>query len=182
MQTIKFILVFFKERMFIGIFNHSVWDSDHKKQKGFSIIEMLIAISIMGILIALVVTGFPDLLARRNLDQATQNSITMLEQARARTLSSRETAIGSNEGSSYGVFFDNINQEIILFSGSGYASENVIKTINVGRNIAITTDFGDVASFHRLTGEARATGIITITEARSGAQQTISILSSGLVQ
>jgi len=160
-------------------------NSTHQNKEGrsgYTLLEVLIAIVIMSMLIVLAITAFPNLLTRRSLDRAAQETITLLGDARARTLASRELSEGSNEGNSYGVYLDNADGELEMFSGSSYDAANTIKTIKLGRTISIATDFGDEVSFRRLTGEANQTGTITITESRSGDVQTISVLSSGLVQ
>jgi len=160
---------------------------------GYTLIEVLIVIVIMASLIVLTLTALPDLAVRRSLNNATQSSISLLEEARSRTLSSREISSAPGAGSTYGVYFNSAgsDKKLILFSGTRYTGFNAVKTVKLGGTISVTApDFtagtwipnSFNVSFRRLTGEAQQSGDIVITETRSNEQQTISVLSSGLVQ
>lgn len=151
-------------------------------KKGYTLIEVLVVVVILGILLALAVTSFPSLFDRRSLEGLEQQTISLLEEARARTLSSHEASAGSGEGSAYGVYFDTTNNELELFSGTSYETANAVKVVAFGENFLFSIDFGDQVSFERLTGRARQTGTITITEQSSGNTEEITIDSSGRIQ
>jgi prepilin-type N-terminal cleavage/methylation domain-containing protein len=129
----------------------------HKK-RGLTLIEILLAISIIGILCAITFFSLSQVRSKEVLDTEAGEVVSILELARSQGL-------GSKDKSEYGVHF--ASSTITLFKGTSYsasASTNVVKdlhaTIEV-RSLSLSTTTQNIV-FERLTGEAISTGTVTL--------------------
>lgn len=148
-------------------------------RRGFSLVEILIVLAVVGI-IALVVTGaFSKAAGREALDKETAIALSLIEQARNQTLSAKNAA-------AYGVHFE--TTKAVLFAGSSYSasnSSNVVEPINPLVQISAVSlkGGGNEVIFKRLTGETDQNGTITFSLVSSPAQaETITIFGTGLAQ
>ena len=139
--------------------------------------EIMIAIAILGTLAIITISAFSPFRKGTDLDTATEKTLGLLLEARARTLS-------SENATQYGIHFE--SSRIVLFTGSTYISSDPLNeetllpsTVTVS-GISLAGG-GDDIVFSRLTGEITAYGTITLS-LTSDATQTrqISILSTGL--
>lgn len=145
--------------------------------KGFTIVEMLIVLAIMGILLTIVTGVFSKATGRMALDKKTAIILSILEQARSQTLSAK----GASE---YGVHFE--ATKVVLFTGPIYSvssASNVIEPVgqlvSIG-NISLAGGGSNVV-FNRLTGETGQSGSVTISLVASSTQsKTITIFPTGL--
>ena len=147
--------------------------------KGFTLIEILIAVGIMALLFGL--SAQPLLTFYRNIrfQGAVENVLTMLDEARKSTLSSYNS-------SQYGVHFE--TNRVVLFRGATFTEPNPeneeynfsdiieISTISLAGGV-------DDVIFERISGETSATGTIEVSLlAGSTTSKLITVHGSGLVE
>lgn len=147
-------------------------------KKGVTLIELLIAISILAIVGAITMTVFPSLNKTQALHNDTQAVIGMIQQARGQTLSSKNA-------SAYGVHLE--ANAVTLFTGSVYtagAAGNQVhdlQTINAITSIALFGGGSDLI-FNLLTGETSQDGTVTLYSAATEKSRIIRIYKTGLVE
>jgi Tfp pilus assembly protein FimT len=152
-----------------------------KKNKGISLMEMLVIISIIGIISAIVISNSSDFRKKQALKNTTEDVVSLLNEARNNTLSSKNL-------NTYGVHFD-INKAI-LFSGTSFADAPSNKQIDFDSSVNIPEDGGislegggDDIVFHRMTGETSEYGTIIIQQTNNPSRQNvISISPIGLIE
>jgi len=145
---------------------------------GFSLIEVLIAVSVLTILTGLIAPGFNFFRQQSAIDSATQEIIHTLRLAQNRTLAS--------EGdSNFGVYFE--TNKFVLFKGLTYsasATDNEIHNFDSSLNISAINFGGAVAYvvFERLTGTTANYGSLVIGRTGDASQnRTIHIDQSGII-
>ena len=148
-------------------------------QKGFTLIETLLAIVIMGIAVGLVSLSFPKLESSQVLDKSSSLVVSVLNEARSLTLSGKSD-------SQYGVYFQ--DDQLALFRGSTYAtstSDNVFTTLNslVGiRNISLSGGSSRVL-FDRLTGATSQAGSLEVyLRSDTASYKRVTISSTGVIE
>ena len=125
--------------------------------RGNSVIELLVVVAIFAIVATLAATPFILFKKTSALGAAVSESIALLEDARARTLSSRNA-------SQYGVHFD--ESRAVLFSGAVFDAdapwneESVFNSAVEAAQVALAGGGEDVV-FKRLTGETDDYGTVT---------------------
>lgn len=128
------------------------------KLKGFTLLEILFSIAILGILVTIVTFSFSKLNSQQELENSTDLVVTILNEARSLTLSSKND-------SQYGVYLD--TSKVVLFEGISYSptdATNVTTVLNslVGiRNISLINGGASIV-FKRLTGDTNETGSFEI--------------------
>jgi prepilin-type N-terminal cleavage/methylation domain-containing protein len=126
--------------------------------KGFTILEIIISLTIFLILAIIVVSSFSSFRNNQELTNAVQETINLLNLARSKTLSS--------EGSSqYGVHFE--SSRIVLFKGVSFSESNPDNNVAVFSSLieisAINLNGeGNNLVFQRLTGKTDNYGTITL--------------------
>ena len=149
------------------------------KKKGFTLIEILIVIGLLGILFVFISAPLMSFYRKVVFQGTTENIMTMLDEARKSTLSSYNS-------SQYGVHFTPTTTT--LFIGSSYSSAdptNDVYELNNSVEISGITlnEGGSEVVFERITGETDQYGSITITSLISSTSvKTITIFESGLVE
>ena len=147
-----------------------------RKRLGFTFIETVISVFILALLAVFIVSGLEAFRESSALDQAVDEALEILREARSKTL-------GSEQDSNYGVHFE--AGSIILFRGGGYDAGdpgNIVVTLPTlvaisAVNLSTTTAS---VTFERLSGRAEADGTLTFTVARSSKTKQIQILPAGL--
>lgn len=138
--------------------------------KGITVVELLIVLSIMALLIAIALPRFSDMRNIETLKSATEDVLSVIDKARSQTLASVDS-------SEYGVHFETNN--VIIFKGTTYsagATDNEVISIfspATITNISLTGGVSDVY-FNRLTGDPSATGSVTVSNGSSTKIITIS--------
>lgn len=141
---------------------------------GFTFLEMIIAIAILALLIAVALPKFSAFKNSQVVSNSAEEIISAVSKARSQTLSS----VASSE---YGVHFD--TNQIVIYKGTSYsssdASNEIVKIVSPATisNISLT---GGVSEFYfdRLSGAPSKTGTVTVSV--SGASsKTITISASG---
>jgi len=145
-------------------------------KKGFTLVEILIVLSVLGIIAAIVMFSFSSVSSSGALDRSVSDVISALSQARSETLSSKDN-------SSYGVRFE--QSEVIIFkeSYSPGNSENVTISLS-GPTLISNVSLGGGGSevlFERFTGNAATGGTVTLTN-NAGSTKVITIYETGLFE
>jgi len=145
---------------------------------GFSLIEILIVVSVLTILAGLMAPGFNFFKQQSTLDGATQEIIQTLRLAQNKTLAS--------EGdSNFGVYFE--TYKFVIFKGSVYSAAsttNEVHHLDSSLNISSLSFSGSANSvvFDRLTGTTANYGSLIVRQANDAStNKTIYIDSSGII-
>jgi len=148
-------------------------------KKGFTLIEILIVIVILGFLFAILITSFRDVQVRQALEFSTRETRQMIELARSRTLA----ALNDNR---HGVFIG--TTRVVLFEGSTYnehAATNVVFELDPRvriSNVSLTPPANTIV-FTRGTGEPSSSGTIELSLiADPMSRMTITITNTGIVR
>jgi prepilin-type N-terminal cleavage/methylation domain-containing protein len=153
-----------------------VFNNNMKKQ-GFSLIEFIIVIAIIGILVAIVVPSLSSFRNNQLLRGTTEELSGFIQEARSMTLSSHDSL-------QYGIHFE--EDEAVRFSGTSYSAgavDNEVFSIPQGMTISDISLFGagDDVLFERLTGQTDEYGTITLTLTATSAERIITISALGIV-
>ena len=147
------------------------------RHKGFTILEILIAVSIVTLAVTIIAFSFSKLNSRHALDQSAALVVAILDEARSLTLS-------STGDSQYGVYFE--DSRVVLFKGSTYSQSdlsNVVTELNalVGlRNVTLAGG-GTSVVFKRLTGGTDQVGSVEIfLKASPETPRTVSVSATGV--
>ncbi len=121
------------------------------KNKGFTLIEILIVIVIIGIISSIVILNLSKFRNEQLLKNTTLDVVSLLSKARQNTLSSVNSI-------NYGVHFD--SNQAVLFTGTGYTSNSTTnEPIVFNSRVIIPMPYGlDIGGgsdviFERLNGE-----------------------------
>lgn len=148
-------------------------------RRGFTLLEILIGISILIILATILWGGLIRFQRSLQLAGSLEDGISLLVEARTRTLSS----LGEDQ---YGVHFQ--NDRVVLFKGVTYTAGNPDNVEGVlPRSVEISSvslnGGGADVIFKRLTGTTDQYGDITYHLLADTSQtRTVSIVSTGLVK
>ena len=149
------------------------------EHKGFTILEILMAISIVTLAVTIVAFSFSKLNSKQALDKSADLVASILNEARSLTLS-------STDDSQYGVYFE--TSRVVLFKGATYSqfdSANVVTDINVLTGLRNITLAGGSTSvvFQRLTGNTDQTGTVEVfLKASPEIFRAITISGTGIVE
>ena len=147
-----------------------------KKHQGFSLVEILLVISIMAVLGVLLTTGIKNFVVRQTFKNTVVDVRDGVVEIRQKTLSSfNDTLYGVHVSSTVVVFFDGMDFV------EGYDGN---ETIILPPNILATTSFSNdmsTATFTCLTGWPSATGTIVLSDLSASSTATITISAMGLV-
>jgi prepilin-type N-terminal cleavage/methylation domain-containing protein len=141
--------------------------------KGYTLIEVLIGLFVIGIILATVVFSFSALKKSQALKNAVSDAMSSIDKARSE-------AFASVSSSEYGVRFE--SDKVVIFKGTSYsAGTGTNETVNIVSPATISNvtlngvsgPSGDLY-FNRLTGVPSKNGTITITASSSSKIITIS--------
>ncbi len=129
-----------------------------KTKDGFTAVELLITIAIIGVLSALVVPYFNSFLARNELRNESIKIVDMLRRARGQ-------AMAGQGDSQWGVHFE--SARYILFRGATFSENDPFnEVISLPAVLSISTNFfggGNNVVFKKPSGETDNYGTTTIT-------------------
>lgn len=146
--------------------------------KGFSFIEIVITLAVLGIILILTMTGFSSFYKDQILNGAINQTISLANEARSKTMSSKGA-------SQYGIHVE--PSRIVFFKGTEFVEssadnkEFILPASVEIFNISLNSGGSDLV-FQRLTGETDNYGTISF-RLNGGASKTkiITIESSGIV-
>lgn len=143
---------------------------------GFTLVETLVAIAVLVLLATVISSGLASFRESAALDQAVDETLEFLREARSKTLA-------SEGASSYGVHF--APAAVTMFQGWVYSPSNPTNTVvqlpalvEIS-SITLSTTTASVV-FERLTGESPAAGTVTFRTTRSAKTRQIQVLPSGV--
>lgn len=145
--------------------------------KGFTFVEILVVIAIAAVLFAIIASGFSGLRRGSDLSLAVDDSISFLQEARTKTLSSESASV-------YGVHFE--TSQFVSFAGDTYnpsSGTNKVRILPVSIEISVVSlqGGGSDVVFRRLTGETSSYGTVTFRQTGNPSiTKTTQILSTGL--
>ncbi len=147
-----------------------------KSLTGFTLVEILVVVGIIGVLAASVLAGLNYFSRQEELDTTAQEVLTALRLAQNRTLAS--------EGSSnYGVYFE--AGQFTLFKGGAYipgAVDNQVHVLPSRLTFSSINILGSTALFERLTGASVNAGSVRLESVGDSSKfRVIYIDSSGSV-
>lgn len=127
-------------------------------RSGFTLIEVLVAISISLLIISVSFSVFSSFNRDRAMDVGRENIVSMLKIARSNTLASKDDDV-------YGIHF--ASSTVTLFKGSNYVSSdsnNIVHTFPRFIEISVIDLIGGGSDviFNRLTGETNQYGTTTL--------------------
>lgn len=145
------------------------------QKNGFTLIEILIVLAVIGLLIAVVALPLNQFRNNQALQNSTNSIISVLNDARAKTLAGLD-----NTNYSVAVF----SNKLVLFKGQTYNSADSTNE-NYFFDTGITASWslsggGNIISFNRLEGSTSQSGTITI-QLSSGLTQVVTISNLGTV-
>lgn len=153
-----------------------IWNLKFGASGGVTLLETLVAMAVLVAVSLVIMGGLASFRETAALNQAVDETLELLREARAKTL-------GSEGAISHGVHFS--PGSVTLFPGGTYATDNpanvtvtLPKAVTVS-DILLSTTTGNVV-FERLSGQSPAAGTVSFTAIRSGRTKIIQILSSGI--
>lgn len=151
-----------------------------KINRGISLIEILVVVSILAIIVAIVVPNFSKFHNQQALRNTTEDVISLLNEARNNTISSKDS-------NTYGIHFE--TGKATLFTGTAYTVSASNKQIIFDKAVSIPTSGGIILNgggsdviFNRLTGETTKYGTVIIRLiSDASSQKTINISKLGVI-
>ncbi len=148
-----------------------------KKTAGLSLIELVITVALIGALSAIVAVSFHQF-QRQQIQKSTVDTIiSMLDSARANTLSARNL-------SQFGVHFS--SSAVVSFEGGSYvsgAAGNATYTLDTRATLgSISLNGGGTdVIFSRLTGDTNNYGTLNVIVTGLSPNKTLTISGTGIV-
>lgn len=126
--------------------------------RGFTLLEFMIALSILAILTAIIFTSVSSFRSGKALQVVAEEILSLLDEGRGNTLSAKDSY-------AYGVHFD--SDSATLFRGASYSSsDSTNKKVDVDGAVEISSislaGGGQDVLFQKLTGKTNQSGTVTI--------------------
>lgn len=152
--------------------------------RGFSLVELLLVMGILGTLFGLTTVNLSNLLPRANLTALTEKmNIDLRDQQLKAMIGDTE---GRTSGDYYGVYIQ--SNQYVLFHGMSYSeSDESNVVIELDDEFELSTSFADqVVIFDRGSGEvmnfAEGNSAITITNTANNESRTLTVNRLGVVE
>jgi prepilin-type N-terminal cleavage/methylation domain-containing protein len=143
------------------------------KQRGFTLVEMLLSVSIITLLVGMSVPIYATFVGRNDLEVTRQGIVESLRRA--------QTYARAVEGdSAWGVAV--VSGKAVVFKGTSYATRDAAFDENIIINNTITTSGLSEVVFTKLSGTPGTTGTTTLTQATTNDSRTVSINAKGTVE
>ena len=141
---------------------------------GFSLIEIIIVLSIITVLATIVTLSFSSIGSKQALEKTTVSIISILDEAKSMALSSKDF-------SDYGVRIE--SDKLTTFKGS-FGMENEVYNIpSLVKISSFSIGGGNDIIFKKVSGSTSATGTITISVINDSSEyDMIQISQTGLVE
>ncbi len=150
-----------------------------QSKKGFSLLELIIVISISMILGVISISTFYSVSEQQSLEKDVNYAIALVEKARLQT-------VNAKSNSQFGVRF--ASSSVTLFQGSSYvagSSTNTMFNFSPKVEISAINLSGGTQNlvFELITGKANATGTVTFRlKTNQNASTTVIMYKTGLVE
>ncbi len=148
-------------------------------KKGFSLIELIIVISITTILASISITTFFSVSEQQSLEKDVNYAIALVEKARLQT-------VNAKDNSRFGVRF--ASSSVTLFQGSSYVAGSSTNTVfNFSPKVEISSInlSGGTPNlvFELITGKSSATGTVQFRlKTNQNSSTTVVVYKTGLVE
>ena len=147
------------------------------KNKGFTMIEMVIVVAIMALLLAVITSPFQSFRNSKALDTTSEEALSLFSEARGNTLSAKD-------GYQYGVHLE--SSKMVLFRGGTYSSlDTNNKTVVLDNALEISSivleGAGSDIVFDKLTGKTSQSGSFVIrVKSDTSKIRTITVVGTGV--
>jgi prepilin-type N-terminal cleavage/methylation domain-containing protein len=122
--------------------------------KGFTFIEVLIVIALLGLLVGLSIPFYQSFQVSNQLDTTAFEIVQTLRLAQAKAMA------GENE-ENFGVHFE--SQKFVLFEGDVYQNADPANEVTeIPKTLSVATSFGQNIIFSRIKGETSPGGTVTV--------------------
>lgn len=138
-------------------------------KKGFTILEILLVISVFGILTAISIPGLSSLFIRNNLDIAHTTVVNTIHRAQALS-----QAVDGDSG--WGVKIQ--TTDITLYKGSSYAARDIDFDEKFPLDSTLSVSGLTEINFNKFIGDTANVGVATLTSS-TGETRTVTINSKG---
>jgi len=149
------------------------------KRAGFTMLEMMIVIVVIGIMAGMAVPSFINWIPKMKLKNDAKQNLNFLRQARSMAVS---------DNNQYGIYFDIANKQIHFFEDTSspeltsyeFGSDSlVIPPVSLERNVSFgECSFNGNAVIFYPSGSASTSGSIIVQDTISSDYFTISVLAS----
>ena len=142
------------------------------RMRGFTLVEMLLSVSIITLLVGLSVPVYATFVGRNDLDVTRQGLVEALRRA--------QTYARAVDGdSTWGVAI--LSSQAVLFKGASYATRDAAfdEIIPMGGNV---TNTGGEIVFSKLSGTPNASASTTLTQTTTNDSRTVTINAKGMVE
>jgi prepilin-type N-terminal cleavage/methylation domain-containing protein len=140
--------------------------------KGFTLVEIIVALTIIGFMVSISLVSFSNFLRRENLYANSSALASALREARSRTLA-------SIKGMQYGVKID--TDRFTVFSGSTFSSSTADNSYIFSNGVQAKTLI-PILIFSRVTGNSSASGTIDLYLSSSPTtKKSVNVQGTGLV-
>lgn len=146
------------------------------KNRGFTLIEIIIVIAVIAVLISIIVIPLSNFRQKQALQNSTNSIVSILNDARTKTLAGLNNV-------PYSVYLE--NEKIILYSGTTYDSDASTNESYFFEN-PVTASWNlnggsNKISFNKLAGSTSDHGTITLS-LPNGTTRIVTITSSGSIK
>ncbi len=146
------------------------------KSHGFTLLELIIVVGILGLLLAVIMPSFLNFRRNSILSTETQNVITLVNKARLSSMSSKEDF-------QYGVHFE--ADKVVLFQGDTYVAgagtnEELILNTALTLSSVVVNGGGAEVVFQKVTGATNQNATTTLLVVGGTASTTIVVFPSGI--
>jgi len=158
-------------------FQFSIFNFQKTKQRGFSLIEIVIAMAIGAVLVAAIVVSFSSFRNSKTVDITADQILAVINEARVKSVSSEDY-------SRFGVHFE--TSRIVLFKGDIFTEPNpanietILSPLVEISNISLSGGGADIV-FQKLTGKTGNNGSLRVRlKSDNNKYKTISVKSAGI--
>lgn len=142
------------------------------KMRGFTLVEMLLSVSIITLLVGLSVPVYATFVGRNDLDVTRQSLVEALRRA--------QTYARAVEGdSTWGVAI--LSSQAVLFKGASYATRDAAFDEIIPMEGNVTNSGGEIV-FSKLSGTPNASASTTLTQTTTNDSRTVTINAKGMVE
>lgn len=135
---------------------------------GFTMVEILVVVTIFALLSAILISNFPILQRNANVDTGREEIIGVLKLAQSKAMTSEGDSL-------YGVYFDTVStpQKYILFKGASYATRDISfdQTFFLPKRVVFSSlqisPAGSQVVFNKMSGTSQHSAYVSVLSTNS---------------